>query len=614
MLDRRRLLLSAGAVGVASGAFAPSFALAAPASEGDPVQAAKLDAVMDKIFKEQLATSPQGMTGLGLDRGPDGAWARGKLDDASAAEVARNIVRQRGWIADLKTVDRSKLAGMAAVNYDTVFYLGDLSLKGAERFKYGQSGYPSPYILSQLSGAYQGVPDFLDSQHVIETADDAEAYLSRVAAFAVVMDQETERATADAAAGVIPPDFVIDKALIQMKALRATPTDKTTLVASLVRRTDEKHIAGDWGPRAGKLVDGPVFAALDRQIALLESWRPHAVHEAGVHRLPDGAAYYAFGTQYSTTTTMSPEEIHKLGLELVGKLSAEADAGFKAQGMTQGTVGQRYAALYKDPRFIYPNTDEGKAKLLGDLNGLVKTVTAKLPEYFGTLPKAGLEIRRVPVAIEAGAPGGYYNPGTLDGSRPGAYYINLRDTAEVPRWTLPTLTYHEGIPGHHLQGTLALEAKDMPMLRKIVWFSGYGEGWALYSEQLGDEMGMYADDPFGRLGYLHDALFRAVRLVVDSGMHAKGWSREQAVKYYTETIGDPETAAITEIERYCVWPGQACSYMIGKMTWLRIRAAAKAKLGPKFDIRKFHDAGLLSGAMPLDVLQRRIEAWADTQV
>ena len=604
MLDRR-LFLAASA---SAAALTPRLAFAAQPGSGDPAEAAKLDAVLDRIFKEQLKESPQGMTSLGLDSG-EGAWAKSKLDDVSQKQIDHEILLQRKWMADLKSVDRSKLAGMAAVNYDTIYYQGDVGLTGAERFKYGASGYPAPYVLSQLSGAYQGVPDFLDSQHSIADASDAEAYLSRLAQFATVMDEETERAKADATAGVIPPDFVIDKALVQMKALRATPADQTTLVGSIVRRTAEKHIDGDWGGRARALVDGPVFAALDRQIALLQSWRPHATHHAGVDRLPDGGAYYAFGTRYYTTSNMKPDEIHRLGLDLVASLSEDADKMFKSQGMSQGSVGARMAALFKDPRFIYPNTDEGKAQLLAYLNGLVRTVSAKLPQYFATLPKAGLDIRRVPPPIEAGAPGGYYNAGTLDGSRPGAYYINLRDTAEVPKWTLPTLTYHEGIPGHHLQGTLALEAQGIPMIRKVVWFSGYGEGWALYSEQLADEMGMYADDPFGRLGYLHDAIFRAVRLVVDSGMHAKGWSREQAIKYYVDAIGDPETVATTEVERYCVWPGQACSYMIGKVTWLRLRAAAKAKLGDRFDIRQFHDAGLLSGAMPLEVLERRIEDW-----
>ena len=231
-----------------------------------------------------------------------------------------------------------------------------------------------------------------------------------------------------------------------------------------------------------------------------------------------------------------------------------------------------------------------------------------MPQYFGVLPKTKVVIRRVPVATEAGAPGGYYNAGSLDGSRPGAYYINLRDTAEVPSWTLPTLTFHESIPGHHLQLSLQQEA-GLPLIRKVVWFSAYGEGWALYAEQLAEEMGMYQDDPLGQVGYLHDAMFRAVRLVVDSGMHGMRWSREQAVKYYTDALGDPEASAITEVERYCVWPGQACSYMVGKLTWLRLRERAKASLGPKFDIREFHDAGLLPGATPLAVLDGVIASY-----
>jgi uncharacterized protein (DUF885 family) len=276
--------------------------------------------------------------------------------------------------------------------------------------------------------------------------------------------------------------------------------------------------------------------------------------------------------------------------------------------MSQGTVGERLRALYDDPKYRYPNTDEGKVKLIADLNVKVAQVQAKLPEWFKTLPKAKLDIRRVPKATEAGAPGGYYQNGSLDGARPGAYYINLRDTAEVPTWTLPTLTFHEGIPGHHLQLSLAQEA-PLPMIRKIQFFSGYGEGWALYAEQLAVEMGMYQDDPLGHVGQLHDAMLRGVRLVVDTGLHSQGWSREQAIKYYVEALGDQDASATTEVERYCVWPGQACSYMLGKLDWLRLRQKAKDTLGDKFDIRTFHDAGLLSGAMPLAVLDRRIDAY-----
>ncbi len=388
---------------------------------------------------------------------------------------------------------------MAAANYSTVRYEIELALRGTHDFSYGRDGFPAPYALSQINGAYQSIPDFLDTQHVVENESDAEAYLERLQEFARVMDGESARARDNAVAGVVPPDFVIDKTLQQMRAMRGTPIDKTSLVASLVRRTREKNIAGDWSGRACAAVSGPIWSALDRQIELLESWRPSAGSDAGVWRLPRGADYYRFATHYQTTTDLSPAEIHTLGLELVAQLSATLDSLLAKQGLTRGPVGQRMAGLYKDPRFIYPNTDEGRAQLLGYLNGCVESVTAKLPAYFGRLPKAGLEIRRVPVATEAGSPGGYYEDGTLDGSRPGAYYVNLRDMAEVPRWTLPTLTYHEGIPGHHLQGALVLEAAGLPMIRRTLWFTAYGEGWALYSEQLADEMGLYATDPWGQV-------------------------------------------------------------------------------------------------------------------
>ncbi len=218
----------------------------------------------------------------------------------------------------------------------------------------------------------------------------------------------------------------------------------------------------------------------------------------------------------------------------------------------------------------------------------------------------------MPKATEAGAPGGYYSSPPIDGSRPGIYWINLRNTAEKPRWVLPTLTFHEAIPGHHLQGALSNEAQGLPLIRKLIWFSGYGEGWALYAEQLAVEMGMYDNDPLGHVGQLHDSLFRAVRLVVDSGMHDKRWSREQAIKYFVDTIGDQEATATSEVERYCAWPGQACSYMVGKLTWLRLRDKASKALGRRFDIKAFHDAALLSGAMPLQAMERRIDDYIAT--
>jgi len=600
MQSRRELLSTAAAFGAAAAAPKLAFA-AAPTGE-----AAKLYAFFDKTMAQTFRRMPELPTSLGLDKG-DLAWTKSELSDFSLTALAENKANNSRDLAELRSIDRKQLKGMDAVNYDTVEFVLAVQDEANRRFQYGGQGANSPYVLSQLTGAYQQMPDFLDTQHAIETKDDADAYLARVEAFGRLMDQEVEVVRHDVALGVTPPDFVIDKALTQMKAFLAYEPDKAPVVASLVRRTKEKNIAGDWSGQAQGLYADKVRPALARQVALLESLRPKAVHDAGCWRLPDGDEYYRLGLRNYTTSNITPEEVHKTGLDLVRSLGAEADVLMKKAGYTQGTVGQRYKAMAADPKQVYPNTDKGKEELLAHLNEQVKVVTAKLPQWFGQLPKAPLEIRRVPPAIEAGAPGGYYFSPSLDGSRPGIYWINLRDTAEVPAWTLPTLTYHEGIPGHHLQLALNNEAGDLPLIRKVIGFSGYSEGWALYAEQLAVEMGMYENDLLGHIGMLHDAMFRAVRLVVDSGMHAKRWSREEAVKYYVDNIGDAETAAITEIERYCVWPGQACSYMVGKITWLNARERAKKALGRKFDIRKFHDAGLLAGGTPLTVLDTVID-------
>lgn len=597
MLNRRHMMFATAAAGFAATGGLPSLALA---REGE---VAKLNALFDDIMAKQLRQSPETATGLGLDTG-ELAWTKGVLSDRSFAAIEAGKVQTAQQLAALRSIDRRALKGMDAANYDTVEFVLAVQDEGNRKFSYGGGGSGAPYVLSQLTGSYQSMPDFLDTQHSIETKADADAYLQRMEGFARLMDQETAIAKQDIADGVIPPDFIIDKALIQMKAFAGTPTADAPLVKSVARRTKDKNIAGDWAGEASKIYENSVLPALKRQIALLESVRGQAVHDAGVWRLKDGGDYYATSLKNYTTSDLKPDEIHQLGLDLVKSISAEADKLFKSIGMTKGTVGQRMAELGKD---IYENTDAAKEQLIKDLNVKAAWIQKQLPAYFGALPKAPLEIRRVPKAIEAGAPGGYYNSPSLDGKRPGIYWINLRDTAEQAKYTLTTLTVHEGVPGHHLQLSIANEAQGLPLIRKVVGFSGYAEGWALYSEQLAVEMGIYKTDPRGHIGMLHDALFRAVRLVVDTGMHAKKWSREQAVKYMAETMGDEESGTITEIERYVVWPGQACSYMIGKIVWLRARAKAQKALGKKFDIREFHDAGLLSGSMPLTVLEHVID-------
>lgn len=609
MLRRRDLLATAAATFAAAApltrALAQTSAIDKQSPPGLNAYGQRLNVLFDDFVKRGIKRNPEFATYLGIDNG-DLAWAKSRTSDISLATDAADLAESERRLRELKAIDRSKLVGHDQVHYDMIVYGQENNIEAVRKIPYGGGNTQGPYILSQLSGSYQQTPTFLDTSHSIETAADAEAYLSRLHGWGDQLGQELERARHDAAMGVTPPDFAIDKALGQMKGLRDQTPAQSVVVQSIARRTKEKKLPGDWEARASKIYTDEIQPGLQRQIEFLQAERKTASHDAGVWRLPKGEEYYRLSLRDATTTDISPDEAHRMGLELVASLSAQADTLMRKQGLTQGTVGERYRHMYEDPQFRYANTDEAKVKLIADLNEKVRVVQAKLPAYFGQVPKAPLSIVRVPKYIEAGAPGGYYQPGSLDGKRPGQYYINLRDTAEVPSWTLPTLTYHEGIPGHHLQLTLQQESK-VPVLIKTVGYNAYAEGWALYAENLAVEIGMYDNDPWGHIGMLHDATFRAARLVVDSGMHSKRWSREQALKYYVDNIGDQETSAITEIERYCVWPGQACSYMVGKLHILGLRDKAKKALGPHFDLRKFHDAVLLNGSLPLTVLDKAID-------
>jgi uncharacterized protein (DUF885 family) len=595
MLNRRSVLKT-GVASAATLALAPTVR----AAEAPADSAAALNKLFDTFMQENLDASPLFATSLGVDAGPR-AHQRGEVDDSSLAGIAKNKQLTAGQLARLSAFDRNSLSGEDLISYDVVMYGLKTSDEANRRYQYGPGGAGLPYVVSQMGGLYNAAPSFLDNQHPIETKADADAYLSRLDGLARALREETDVVRHDAGMGVIPPDFSIAKTLTQMKALRGQPAESATMTASLVRRTKEKNIAGDWQAQAAKILNDKVYPALDGEIALLTEMQAKATHDAGVWKLPDGEQYYRDCITFWTTSSMTPTEIHQTGLDIIKDHTAKIDAIMRKEGMTEGTVGERLRAMYADPKFHYPNTDEGKTQLISDLNAHLKLVQAKLPQYFGVLPKADVEIKRVPKEIEAGQAGGYYNSPPLDGSRPGIYWINLRDTAEQPKWTLPTLTHHEAIPGHHLQQSIQREAK-MPMIRKVSYFSAYIEGWALYAEQLADEMGMYDNDPLGKIGYYHDAMFRAVRLVVDSGIHAMKMTREEAVKFFVDTIGDQEATAITEVERYAVQPGQACGYMLGKLTFLKERQKAKAALGAKFDIKKFHDAMLIGGAVPLAVL------------
>ncbi len=578
---------------------------------------AQVTAAMGETATTVLKFLPEAATQLAVDEAVAGGRYANRLSDASTEGLAQQNAAVKALIARFGEIDRKALTGQDAISYDVATAaLRNTDAGNAFGYgNYGINGTPTPYVVSQLTGAYQQVPDFLDSQHPMKTAQDAEDYIARLDAFAVVLDQETARVKADAAKGVIPPTYIIDRTLEQMRPLAATPPPATTLVRSIQRRAPTAEgvtpaQAAELTRRAIASVRDNVQPALRRQIAAVEALKPTSNTVAGADKLPDGANYYRTALTAWTTSTLTPDEIHQMGLDIVAQTTAEMDTLLKAQGLTEGTVGARVQRISADRAQLYANTDAGKAQLLADLQGQVNVMQARLPEQFIALPKAKLEIKRVPKEIEAGAPGGYYNSPALDGSRPGLYYINLRNTAEWPRFTLPTLTYHEGIPGHHFQIAISQESPGLPLLRSsILGFSGYTEGWGLYAEQLADEMGVYKEVPINRLGYLQSVAFRAARLVVDTGLHAKGWSREKAIDYMVGVTGDQRSGITTEVERYIVWPGQACAYMVGRQTINRLRDQARTELGAAYDQRAFHDKILLDGATPLSVLESNVTAW-----
>ena len=559
------------------------------------------------MFQQSLRLHPETATLLGLDKGAN-EDLRAQLSDESDAGRAANRAATQADLATLARVDPTSLSEGDRIDYETVLYTRR-SAAAIQEFDFGGSSFgPSPYAVSQLTGAYQSVPDFLDTKHRIETKEDAEAYLSRLDAYAVQLDANSARMKHDAGLGVVPPDFLLETTLAQMTRTRV-PAAEALVVTSITKRSKEKGLGDQYGGRAAALYDQKIGPALDRQIAFVRELRTRALHDAGVWRFKDGEAYYATALRTTTTAALSPDEVHKFGLDQARSISARLDGLLKAQGFTKGTVGERMAALYKDPRQLYPNTDEGKVQAIAYCNARLDAIRGKLPSVFSRVPPYKFEVRRVPLQTEAGAASAFSQSPALDGSRPGLVYFNLHDSAEWPKFCLATTVYHEGLPGHQMEGGLALSNNALPLIRKTGGFSGYGEGWALYAEQLADEIGMYDDDPLGRLGYLKFQLFRANRCVVDTGIHHLRWSREQAIAYFVEQDGEAPGFATREVERYCATPGQAASYKLGHSVFVGIRDKAKARLGTRFDIKTFHDAVLEHGRVPLEILQQIGDRW-----
>jgi len=597
-MDRRSFLTTGATAALLPLADGPALAVITSKTGSSD---AKLNATFDQILQERVQNSPTLASSLGLDKGPNAAL-KAKFDtDPAPVARAKNLQRNRRAIARLRAISPAMLSDAARLNREVVLYSLETSTVAPSRWNIESA--QRPYPITQQGGAYFSTPDFLNTTHTIENAADAEAYLSRLNQFATLLDNDTAEQRSQAARGFLAPGWSIDLALGEMRKLRGAPAEQSSMVESVAKRAAAKGVAGDWQRRAADIVAKSVYPALDRQIAAMEQLKPTSRPGDGAWRLPNGEAIYAEALHEATTTNFTPAEVHQLGLTQVAEISAELDKILRAQGYTGGSVGERLNAVGKKQE--YPDSDAGRAELLAYLNDRVKDMYIRLPKAFATLPNQPLEIRRVPPEIQDGASNGYYRGAALDGSRPAIYFINLKDLGDWPKYTLPTLCYHEGVPGHHLQISIAQESKDIPTLRKIGGFSAYQEGWALYAEQLADELGVYADDPLGRAGFLQSFLFRAARLVVDTGIHSKRWSREQATDYMVKTTGYARARSQREIERYCTMMGQACSYKVGHTAWVRARDEAKKRLGAKFDIRRFHEV-LREGAMPLSILERRI--------
>ena len=604
----RREAIAGLSVGVASAALA-GCAPAVAMRGGAQVTEAEAAALLDRVTDHYLALSPESATSLNIDKGARAAL-RHQLGDRSQAGQDRFAAMIR---ADLATIDGLDLSGLTPSTRTSLQVVQSAYRTGLKGFAlpYGDvavGGYRnSPYVVSQNTGAYLDTPKFLDTDHLIENAADAEAYLDRLGQFPAQLDGELGRVRAAAGRGLLLPAFLNDKAVKQLAGSAKAAHEGGGLVESIVRRT--KGIPGNWEQRARRLATGPVAAALDRQLAELRRQRPLAKNDGGVWAQPGGDDYYRYALRASTTTEMTPEAIHQLGLDTLKSLHARMDPILRQLGYTNGSVGERMKALAKDPRYKFAPGDKGRAEIMAFIQERLKIIRAQLPRAFNTLVPGNLEVKRLPPEEEPGAPGAYGGAGSPDGKIPGKFWINLHTTDLHSKYSLPDLAHPEAIPGHVWQGEYTFK---LPLIRTLLAFNAYSEGWALYAEQLADELGVYDDFPVGRLGYLQSIAFRACRLVVDTGIHAKRWTREQGVAFFVDVNGSNPMEVASEVDRYCSWPGQACGYEVGHQEIVRQRARAQAALGPRYDLRAFNDAVVLGGNVPLDVLAKNVDNYIAT--
>ncbi len=593
---------------------APAVPTPPPAAEAPEIdreaETAKLNAWFETKFAEAVSRSPMSATFLGSRENYD------KWDDASQAAQDLEMQIQRDNVAEMKAAfDPDKLTAQGQLSYR----LAEYELEQAER---ADTWRGHNYTFSQMRGAHSGIAAFLIAQHKVTSKSDAEAYIARLAAVDTYLGQHLENAKASAADGIRPPlfvyDFVIDSAanVIDGYPFEGVGPDRPSpLYEDLTGKVDALVTSGEITEdeaselkfdARGALGDS-VYPAYFELIQWVSEDKANATSEDGAWKLPDGDAYYRDRLANMTTTDMTADEIHDLGLAEVARIHDEMRAIMETVEF-DGTLADFFAFTRSDAQFFKPNTEEGKAEYLAEATAMINTMKDALPAVFNTFPKADLDVKAVEPFREKAAGKAFYQRPAPDGSRPGVYYANLYRMQDMPLYQMEALAYHEGIPGHHMQLAISQELTGIPKFRKYGGYTAYTEGWGLYSEFLPKEMGFY-EDPYSDFGRLAMELWRAARLVVDTGLHDKQWTREEAIDYLLTNTPNPEGDAIKAIERYIVMPGQATAYKIGMLKIVELREAAKATLGDAFDIRDFHDVVLKDGPVPLAILEENVEAW-----
>jgi uncharacterized protein (DUF885 family) len=567
---------------------------------------------INKVTIQVAMDSPELITRLGLIDNTVLDFHSGKLADYTKEADERSLEKLRTARKGLDDYGPEGLEGQELLSWKIAAWFFDEWLVNAEMEHSG-------YRVNQISGVTVNLPEFLTDAHAIIDRRSADRYLSRLSEFGRVLREVKDRVIDDRDHGVIPPDFVIEKSLTGMRRFISEGASQNVLVTDFASRLSEvEEISAEdqavLVSDAQARVASEVIPGYEGMIALFEELATQTNHNAGIWRIPNGEAIYRHRLRSSTTTDYTPDEIHDIGLAEVVRIEGEMHAILDAQQIPDGDIATRVRVVMEDPSQQFANTDEGREEMIAYLESFDAKVMERVADFFITIPPQPLEIVRVPVHAQDSSAGGYYSSPALDGSRPGRFYINQKNTADNPRWTLPTLMIHEGSPGHHFQLSASQLIEDVPLLRRLSPFNAFTEGWALYSERIAKtDMGLYDDDPLGDLGRLQAEMFRAVRLVVDTGIHAKRWSREEAIDYMLAKTGMTEDEVTREIERYSVWPGQATGYKTGQLAILELREAAEAALGESFDIRQFHELLLMNGAMPLALLKDQVTAWIDAQ-